>query len=282
MTAALAEAMRRGVAGLVGRQQPDGSFPLLAGSPARGWQPCGRLFSTAYVVLVAGRLLPAESAAAARQFIRSRRRPDRLWEYDPVLGIPPDADSTACSLGALADDGRADELADGARLLRGFWRPDAGPFRTWSAPGIWSLPEREDPVVNGNILAALRRLGSPPTAAEAAAALALCARSQGQSRYYCGPAAVAHAAHLGGLPLPALPKTALERPPPTDLLACVQWLAATGERDDALVAAVLEAQRPDGAWPIRPWVTGQAMPFWASAAVTTALALEALSRLAAG
>ncbi len=213
MTGALSDAISRGVAGLVARQQPDGSFPLLTGSPARGWQPCARLFSTAYVMLIAGGLLPAANAARALAFIRDQRRPDRLWEYDPALGLPPDSDCTACALGALAREGRAEDLADGAALLRGFWRAGTGPFRSWPATGMWALPERDDPVVNGNILAALRRLGAIPVAAEEAAALALCARSQGRSRYYCGPAVVAHAAHLGGLPLAALPAAALRRPP---------------------------------------------------------------------
>ncbi|MFO1057560.1 MAG: prenyltransferase/squalene oxidase repeat-containing protein [Dongiaceae bacterium] len=282
MTAALTDAIRRGVAGLVGRQKPDGSFPLVTGSPARGWRPCGRLFSTAYVMMIAGDLLPAQNATRALAFIRAQRRPDRLWEYDPAIGIPPDSDSTACALNALSREGRAEDLADGAALLRSFWRPEAGPFRSWPALGMWSLPERDDPVVNGNILASLRRLGAAPTAAEEAAALALCARTR--PRYYCGPAVVAHAAHLGGLPLAALPAAVTARPDPEDLLACVQWLAATGEDDAELVAAVLAAQRPDGAWPIRCWVRAQGVPvpFWGSAAVTTAIALEALSRLARG
>jgi hypothetical protein len=50
--------------------------------------------------------------------------------------------------------------------------------------------------------------------------------------------------------------------------------------DDELIATVLAAQRSDGSWPIWPWVTGAIVPrtYWGSPAVTTALAVEALSR----
>jgi hypothetical protein len=233
-------------------------------------------------MLTAGSLLLPRDAARAVDFIRGRRRPDRLWEYDPALGIPPDVDSTACALAALARHGSAADLDDGADLLRAFWRGDTGPFRTWRAPGMWSLPERDDPVVNGNVLLALRLLGTPATAQEQNAALALCARTQGRSRYYCSPAAVAHAACRAGLPKGSLPGAATEQPAAEDLLGAVLWLAATGIAAPGLTGAVLAAQRPDGAWPIRPWVTGEGVPFWASAAVTTAVALEALARLEQG
>lgn len=46
-----------------------------------------------------------------------------------------------------------------------------------------------------------------------------------------------------------------------------------------LIEAVLAAQREDGSWQLWPWV-GEGKPFWASAAITTALALEALCRVA--
>ena len=46
-----------------------------------------------------------------------------------------------------------------------------------------------------------------------------------------------------------------------------------------LIQAILSSQGPDGAWPRHPWVTGGGTPppLWGSSAVSTALALEALS-----
>jgi hypothetical protein len=273
------EAVSAGLAALVRMQLPDGSFALFTGSRSTGWRPCGRLFSTAYVMLTAGRLLPHGNIARAVQFIRTQRRPDGLWEYDPALRIPPDSDSTACALAALALHGDPVDVADGADLLHSYWRPDGGPFRSWKAAGMWSLPERDDAVVNCNILFALRLLGSPATPRESAAVRQLLQRSTG-SRYYCASATIAHAARRAGLEWQALPAAATARPHPKDLLGAAQWLCGTPEPDAELVAALLAAQHPGGYWPLWPWVMAQEIPqpFWGSAAITTALAVEALDR----
>src|SRR5262245_24212402 len=92
------ETISAGIAALARMQGADGSFPLLTGTGPTGWRPCGRLFSTAYIMLGAGGALPSENVARAIAFIRGQRRPDGLWEYDPAIRIPPDVDSTACSL----------------------------------------------------------------------------------------------------------------------------------------------------------------------------------------
>lgn len=259
-------------------QAADGSFPLLVGRGPTRWVPCSPLFSTAYIMLGAGGLLPADNIAWAVAFMRNRRRPDRLWEYDPALRIPPDSDSTSCSLAALMLHGDGSDADGGADLLRSFWRPDTGPFRTWREPGIWSVPERDDAVVNCNVLLALRLLGAPATTREQEAVRQLLLRSNGRSRFYCTPSTTAHAARRAGLEQEALPAAAIARPPPKDLIGCIQWLCAAPKCDAPLVDSVLAAQRDDGSWPLWPWVTGEAMPFWGSAAITTALALEALCR----
>ena len=259
-------------------QAADGSFPLWTGTSR--WARCGPLFATAYVMMGAGGLLPAANIAQAVTFIRSQRRGDGLWEYDPGIRIPPDADSTACSLAVLALHGDATELAGGPALLREFWRAGAGPFRTWKAGGIWSLAERDDPVVNCNILFALRLLGSPATPAETTAAHDLIARTAAGSRYYLSPATTAHAVRRAGLDLAALPSALAAPPPGSDLLGCLRCLCASPRSDIRLLKVVLEAQQPDGAWPIVPWVTAAETPrpYWGSPAVTTALAIEALRR----
>jgi hypothetical protein len=207
---------------------------------------------------------------------RGQRRRDGLWEYDPAIRIPADADSTACSLAALMLRGDGSDAAGGADLLRSYWREDQGPFRTWKAAGVWSLPERDAAVVNCNVLFALRLLGSPATPAEQAAVRKLLLGLEGPSRYYCAPATIAHAAHRAGLEQNALPPQATACPQANDLIGSVQWLCAMPEPAPALIAA----QRADGSWPLWPWVTGAGnpKPFWGSAAITTALALEALCR----
>jgi hypothetical protein len=278
MPHSVSQAIKRGVGALAGMQQADGGFPLWTGTSR--WTRCSPLFSTAYVMMGAGGLLPAGNIARAVDFIRSHRRRDGLWVYDPSIDIPPDADSTACSLAALALHGDPSDLIGGVELLRGFWRPGDGPFRTWIAGGMWSLPERDDPVVNCNVLYALGLLGSPVTEPERSAATHLLARAVGGSRYYCAFATLAHAARRAGLSLDGLPAAATARPPVADLLGCVRWLCGMPAVDEETLAVILQAQRPDGSWPIAPWVTavGQPNPFWGSPAVTTALALEALTR----
>ena len=187
---------------------------------------------------------------------------------------------TACSLAALALHGGTVESGD-ADLLRTFWRPGEGPFRTWRVPGDWSIPARDDPVVNCNLVLALDLLGSPAAPAETAAVEALLGRSTSGSRYYCAPAAIAHAARRAGFAPGALPATAAARPTAGGVMAAAQWLAAGLGRDDRLVAGILAAQRPDGSWPGGAWVFGVGTPFWGSAAVTTAFAVEALADLVA-
>lgn len=148
-------------------------------------------------------------------------------------------------------------------------------------PGDWSIPARDDPVVNCNLVLALNLLGSPATATETAAVVRLLGRSTAGSRYYCAPAAIAHAARRAGFAPDALPPTAASQPTSGGVMAAAQWLAAGLGRDDRLVAGILAAQRPDGSWPGGPWVFGVGTPFWGSAAVTTAFAVEALADQAA-
>jgi hypothetical protein len=274
----ITRAISSGIAALARMQADDGSFPFFTRLETTAWKPCGRLFSTAYIMLGAGKMLPRDSIARAVSFIASQRRPDRLWEYDPHINVPPEADSTACALAALKLHSELPDPDAEARLLRTFWRADAGRFRTWNVPGPWSLPERDDPVVNCNVLYALKLLGSPATAEET---LAVCRflNKCGPARYYCAPSTVAHAARRAGLGNDELPPFATAQPAETALIGCVQWLCGTGTANSRIIDAVLAAQQADGSWPIRPWVTGagRPRPFWGSRALTTALAVEALA-----
>ncbi len=278
MVGTIERAVSSGIAALGRMQAEDGSFPFFTRLETTAWKPCGRLFSTAYIMLGAGKMLPRDSITRAVGFIASQRGADRLWNYDPAINVPPDSDTTACALAALLLHSEVAEAEAEARLLRTFWRADAGRFRSWNVPGMWSLPERDDPVVNCNILHALKQLGSPVTAEETSAVtrfLSTC----GAPRYYCAPSTIAHAAHRAGLGHDALPHIATAVPAEADLMGCVQWLCGMRTPNIKLIDAVLAAQHADGSWPIRPWVTGagQPRPFWGSSAITTALAVEALA-----
>jgi hypothetical protein len=284
MPRSIAQALADGAAALAAMQAPDGSFPFFTRTPPLPWVPCDPIFATASVLLSAAALLPQENVVRAAAYVRGRRRPDGLWQYDATLDVPPDADTTACSLAALSECSGADGLEEGADLLRSFWRPDGGPFRTWRVGGMWSQRDRDDAVVNCNVVCALSRLGSPATPAELEAVRGLVQQSTGGSRYYCAPATLAHALDRAGLDPDALPPAASARPDARDVLGCVEWLCGLRRPDADLVAGVLAAQERDGAWPAWPWVTavGRPKPFWGSAAVSTALALEALGTADAG
>ena len=235
-------------------------------------------------MLSGGRRLPPDAAARAVRYVRAQRRPDGLWDYDPRLGVPPDSDATACALAVLRlHEYPLDATAD-ASLLRRFWRTGAGPFRSWSDTGMWALPERDDPVVNCNIIYALGLLGVPATAAERASVQRLLRGSVEGARYYCAPSTITHAAHRAGLGRGDLPPIAAAPPPTADLMGCVEWLCAMPEHDPEMLTAVLAAQRPDGSWPIANWVTavGRPTPYWGSPALTTAFAIEALGGTSSG
>ena len=281
MMSAIDRAITAGTEALARLQGTDGSFPLHTREGSGPWRACSPLFSTASIVLAAGRVLPRPALESATGYLRRCRRPDGLWEFDPALRIPPDADSTSCSLAALAIHGHAADLGNGASLLRSFWRPDGGPFMTWHRPtGAWAARDRDDAVVNGNVVLALASLGAAATSAELAAVRHLMQESTQRARYYLAPSAIAYAARRAGIGLDVLPPAATARPSAGDLLAVAQWLCATRVADAALVDGLLAAQRADGLWPAHAWCTaaGHPTPVWGSEAVTTAYVLEALKQ----
>ena len=200
------------------------------------------------------------------------------------MGIPADADDTACALAALALHGAEDDIQQGATLLRTFWRQDGGPFKTWRGTGIWEGRNRDDPVVNCNVIFALACLGEAASRSELGAVGNLVTKSVHGSRYYVSPAAVCYAARRAALPLDTLPAIAATRPLMEDLLGCVQWLAGTQINDQDMIDAIIAVQRVDGTWPGRPWCTGyfKSPHYWGSVAVSTALTVEALGSFESG
>jgi hypothetical protein len=179
LAARAGHALQAGCAALLALQQPDGSFPLLQRHPRTAWWGCHPLFATVSVVLAAGSLMPKEALSRAAGFLSRCRRSDGLWEFDPSFGIPPDVDDTACAIAALVRCGDRRVGPQDAALLRSFWRADGGPFQTWRGTGMWSARDRDDPVVNCNVLHALSVLGAPATGTETEAVQKLIRQSAG-------------------------------------------------------------------------------------------------------
>jgi hypothetical protein len=253
----------------LGRAQQTPTGPVMEQDPT---------FATSYILMGAGRWLPSQSISRAGEFLLAKRDRLGMWAWGEVFGkhLPPDSDSTACALAALALNGFPLDREAEAERLRRFWRPDLQRFSTWIAKGPYSIPERDEPVANANVLFALNALEQPPTPAEQAGVRRYLASCDSGSRYYCSPANIAHAAHRAGLDPQCLPRGATVRPGRNDLIGTIQWLCAGHIGDRTATERVLAAQHPDGSWPSLAWIKGVGVPLWGSSAVTTALAIEAL------
>lgn len=267
-----------GAAGILAEsQEADGGFPLVPVASLPLGSAGDSLFSTATVLALAAPVLPAECVTRAAAYILDRRDPRGLWAWDADGSLPPDADDTALCLGALARIGSTVDGRQGARLLRKFWRW-GGPFRTWLARGGWNARDRDDPVVNCNVLWALRELGTPVRAAERRSVERMVDAHRGPTRYYCSEASVAWAAGRVGIATPWL------CPPPDSALAgrpleCALWSLAAPAPPAGAAALLLDMRDADGGWRAEPWV--QALPgTWESRPVTIAFVIAALSRLA--
>jgi len=66
VTRSIPEAISAGIAALARMQGADGSFPLFTEPGPTGWLPCGRLFSTAYIIVGAGPATIAHAEALSR------------------------------------------------------------------------------------------------------------------------------------------------------------------------------------------------------------------------
>jgi hypothetical protein len=277
MPLAASDAIEAGAAALAAMQEADGGFPLepVASQPPGG--PADNLFATATVLGVAAAFLPDDIVSRAAAYILRRRNRQGLWSWDADGVLPVDSDDTAICMGALVRAGVTMDAGKDARLLRSFWRW-GGPFRTWRARGYWNRRDRDDAVVNCNVLWALTSLGAPLRPREVRAVGALVAAQRGPSRYYCSQASVAWAAARVGLDA-----LSLRTPDEADLagrpLECALWGLAGKVGSEAAAGLLLAIRRSDGGWTAEPWVRDH-LGAWESRAVTTAFAVAALARLA--
>lgn len=265
-----------GASALAAMQRRDGSFPLLQWGKWSWARECYPLFSTIVVVLAAGEFLSRNAVFRAVDFVVRARRADLLWEFDPKLTLPPDSDCLACALAMIARFGSAELDAADAACLRSFWRQPDGPFTTWAADGEWDGRERDDAVVNCNILFALSALGGRPTFEERSAVANHIAQSTAGCRYYCSPTTIAYAAVRAGFAVHELPRSLIAKPSADSVLPMAQWLSTTASPDDDAVAFILSEQAPDGRWRREQWFGRPGHRRWGSDAVSTALCIEGL------
>lgn len=238
-------------------------------------------------------------------YLRRTAEPPGLWHFSrrDFPDLPLDADDTACALAALFLHGDRDvAFGPALEVIQRFARGD-GPCRTWLTAGDpRNLPGGEndvDVVVNANVLYCAALAGR--SLAGAAAFVAAWVASHGiecrrASAYYPSPFAFAYflARWLGACPqargtgLASIVTAACSHrlrqvgeDPLAGALALNALLDLAPRRQAVrpLAAMVLAHQGEGGLWPQRTFFLGPHGMTFGSAALTTALALEALAKL---
>lgn len=224
-------------------------------------------------------------------FLRSGRLATgawRFWTRKTVRLVDADTDVTACVVAALGEAG-ADAGDDSIRVLLSARRSD-GFFHTWIRD---RGPNDVDAVVNANVAWALQERAPREVAAWLGEVVAR--RAERESMHYYDDPMVLHRAivraHRAGAPgLDAVAADIRERLlseyAGADALSLALRLAALvelgAEVPHAILDALLATQRDDGSWPWCPAWSGPEPPrsrelYWGSEALTTAVAVEALS-----
>lgn len=309
-------AVARAVAFLERAQKPDGGFPNLFWYADFAPIEVGNVFPAALIAHSLG-FVPEGRAARekALDFLVAEASPQGVWQHwaseDPQQEfLPPDVDDTACASAALRDGGRP--VPDNEKLLVAN-RDRRGLFHTWftwrprwsglahlrlilpqlrQLRVLWPVFTRApvsihnvDAVVNAN---ALFYLGARPQTAAIAPYLLDILRSDSEAGcdtwypnrfviWYFFARALAPD-HEDGVALirrklgSAAPRTPLE----VATAQCARLYCGL-PADEALTAALIEAQLESGAWPAERFYQGTDC-YWGSEALTTGFALEALAR----
>ena len=272
-----------GLSFLVSTQEPSGSWDLSCRVDGSEPTTANGLFSTTAVLLAVGQLLPEDTVQRAIDFIISCRNPSGNWFFDASLGVPDDADDTACALAAVARFRPAAISASDVDYLLEYWRGPDGPFRTWHPASdeiaeFWSFPSTDDAIVNCNVILALTELGFT-CPREMLVAVEDLVRATTSTRYYCGVAPIAHAAARVGV-LDALNDDVriLQPTESWNSLQLSNWMSARPAEAPNFTSHLLAFQQSDGGWPDDDWCTGNIVPptVWGSRSASTAFALEAL------
>ncbi len=305
----LSWARQRAIAFLAKAQNPDGSFPAELCLPAEGQcRPSPTTVFTAAMVLYALRGAEAPPAPAVftkgMAFLEGEVQSGGLWRFNSrgasVPALSPDSDDTALASFLIAGTGKAVRNQD--RFAGN--RDNAGRFYTWFRnPG-----ERNDvdSVVNANVLLYLGDGPSTESACRWLVSLVREGREAGSFPYYIHAAdlyyALARAYANGAVCLtPAMPilrerivglagpDGSLSGNVQHTLLAALalSYAGYCGPVLKAMRDFVIQRQKADGSFAPSFVFAGPEPPaprtaFWRSAAITTALAVELLSRCPVG
>jgi hypothetical protein len=236
-----------------------------------------------------------------------------LWRFRPTsveaadtLSAPLDIDDTALASMAF----RRYRLSLLLRLniptmLK--WRDEQGRFRTWMEEGYLNPVCA---VVNANAVWYIGETAATKPAIRWLMELATDRTDQAHQRYYPGPMlfnhAVSRAAHESAPTLRAINRVleervmnevgvGIDRLSALNAAQAVCTLVRVGAGANRLVTqlgeSLLQRQRADGSWPIAPAWGGHSLPshipgmptgrllYWGSAAITTAVAVEALTMM---
>lgn len=298
--AALRAAALRAVTALRAMQRPSGELPTYS---ARGADmagatpyPCS-VYTTTFAAHALRRWAgqPAADAAlrAAAAHLRAERNPDGSWGYEgrATARVPPDLDDTACAAAALHAVGEGPDLA----LFRLLWENEAapgGPYYTWAGVngGDHLLARQLDALVNANVVLCAALAGQALPGAVAYLLDVTTARPFEEASVFCltphlllyalaracadGPAPGLRPAVVAGVAAAGRSSGALQ-------LGCLaSGLLALGEREAAApaLAALLDAQLPDGSWPMAAAYSGYPPHHDGAPGLTTAIALDALGR----
>ena len=310
---AIRGAIEKGVAFLESAQLPSGEIPIEMSPTPEMSGDCVRDPVVFPAALAARALSITPSAARVRaralDFLLREMEPDGLWRYPSSEHsghgyIPLDVDDTSLASAALAAAGR--RFPDNRALLLAN-RNRSGLFKTWIVRW-WPHPRRMydffrlttanvgdvDAAINANVVACL---GSCEETRPVIAHILAVLRANGEmssTKWYESRFAVwyffSHALHeiapeAGRMIVPrieaATPRNAL------DLALAASTLPLWNRTPD--VQPLIDAQLPSGAWPRAAFYHAglrrisrnefqPTPPWWGSEALTTILAIEALSR----
>jgi hypothetical protein len=306
-------AIEKGVAFLESAQLPSGEIPIETSPTPEMSGDCVR-DPVVFPAALAARALSITSSAArvrsrALDFLLREMEPDGLWRYPSREHpghdhIPLDVDDTSIASAALAAAGR--RFPNNRALLLAN-RERSGLFRTWVVRW-WPHPRKiyrffrhttadvrdVDAVINANVVI---YLGLCEETRPAIAHMLAVLRANGEmmstkwyeSRftvwYFFTHALREIAPEAGEMIVPrveaAIPRNAL------DVALAASTLLLWNRAPD--VQPLIDAQLPSGAWPragfyhagltrISPTEFQPTPPWWGSEALTTVLAVEALSR----
>lgn len=300
----LEDALARGIGFLKSAQKADGSFESgISTIPdmSAGIRTERSVFAAAVVLRCLRPLTGANFQSIDRAgmgFLSSEMSPESTWRYwvkDWPIAIPADLDDTACCLKLLGGSLSREQRACGiAQVIRN--REASGLYKTW----ILDTAEHNDvdSVVNANVVAFLGSGSNTIDAIEYLIGVVDADKCRESSHYYLSEMSLFHAIALaresGVLDFDKVARRIVARIVDSSfqgnvlesaqaistLLALGQdggdWLGLTVER-------ILEAQSPDGSWPLVPFYSGPRHPaptsYWfGSREMTSAHCVEALAR----